>query len=127
MYQVLSTPPAHRKVSQTQPNESHELFLGLPRHLRPIREAVHWSVLARINHFADTTPKYQPCNIFHEDFWDSVFVDGTATDTDVVGMDECFLEWWEYKAHYRAMLDILPKDKWEQFEENVAKYKAGLR
>lgn len=123
MYRMLSLPPAHRSVSQTQPNESHELFLGLPRHLRPIREAVHWSVFARIGGLCG----YRPKNVFHEDFWNSVFVDGTATDTDVVGMEEQFLEWWTYKKDYHAMLDILPKERHKQFEDNVAKYILALR
>ncbi len=117
---LLSALPSHRVVNRSNKLRSHFSF---PRHLRPMREAVHWSVFARMM----AIPNYRPKNILHDEFWQSVFGDDTATDTDVVGMDECFQEWWTYKKHYLSMLDILPKDKLDQFEKNVAKYKAGLR
>ena len=119
IYKVLSMPPAHREVSQTRPNESGGLFVGLPRHWKPMREAVHWSVLKRINGGTG----YQPPNIFHDTFWPSVFEDGTPTDTDIVGEDERFLEWWRREDDYRAMLKILPEEQIAEFEKNVLKQK----
>jgi hypothetical protein len=115
IYKVLSVPPAHREVSQTRPNENAELFVGLPRHWRPMREAVHWSVFARM----DKNPEYMPQNICHETFWPSVYVEGTPTDTDVVGENERFLEWWLREEDYKAMLKILPKEQIAEFEKNV--------
>ena len=119
IYKVLSMPPAHREVSQTRPNESGGLFVGLPRHWKPMREAVHWSVLKRINGGTG----YQPQNIFHDTFWPSVFEDSTPTDTDIVGEDERFLEWWRREDDYRAMLKILPEEQIAEFEKNVLKQK----
>ncbi len=118
---ALSIPKAHRSVSQTRPNESDNLFVGLERHQKPLREAVHWSVLTRIT--ADET--YRPQNLEHDSFWHSIYVNGTATDTDVVGPDERFLEWWRYQSDYDAMLKILPERKLEEFKTHAAPYVGG--
>ena len=115
IYKALSVPPAHREVSQTRPNENDELFVGLPRHWKPMREAVHWSVLRRM----DKNSEYKPQNICHETFWPSVYVENTPTDTDIVGENERFLEWWLREEDYKAMLKILPKDQIAEFDKNV--------
>ena len=119
LYRTLSIPPALRKVSQTRPNESDELFVGLARHLRPMREAVHWSVFVR----REVTGSYIPANVRHEEFWGSVYVDGTATDTDIVGRNETFLEWWKNDDDYDAMLGILPEERLPMFKHHAAKLK----
>ena len=115
IYKALSVPPAHREVSQTRPNENDEQFVGLPRHWKPMREAVHRSVLRRMK----KDPKYKPQNICHDSFWPSVYVDGTPTDTDIVGGNERFLEWWLNEIDYKAMLEILPADQIPEFKKNV--------
>jgi hypothetical protein len=111
----LHSPAAHRIVSQTRPHESENLFLGLERHQRPMREAVHWSVFARMAAFA----AYRPLNLEHESFWESIYKEGTPTDTDVLGPDERFLEWWRYQTDYQTMLKILPERKVEEFKFNA--------
>ncbi|NJM30019.1 MAG: DUF2235 domain-containing protein, partial [Rhizobiales bacterium] len=123
-YRLLSVPPAHRKVSQTQPNESGDVFVGLERHLKPMREAVHWSIFARMQQLR----KYQPVNIFdNSDFWDSVMVDGTPHDTDVVGRNEHFLEWWQHEEDYHAMGRVLPQYRVPHFWCNAEKYVPELK
>jgi hypothetical protein len=119
IYGALSVPPALRKVSQTRPNESSELFVGLARHLRPMREAVHWSVFER----RKALGSYIPANVRHEEFWRSVYVDGTATDTEIVGRNETFLEWWKDRDDFKAMLEILPEERLPMFEYYAAKLK----
>ena len=123
LYKVLATPPAHRAVNQTRPNDTDYGFMGLERHLKPMREAVHWSVFARMARFA----AYLPRNICHDPFWNSVVVDGTATDTDVVGPNERFLNWWKNEADYKAMLELVPANRVEQFKTNAAKYVAQFK
>jgi uncharacterized protein (DUF2235 family) len=123
MYQALATPAAHRMVNQTRPDESEYIFKGLERHLKPMREAVHWSVfgrMAKLDH-------YRPRNICHEVFWQSVYLDDTPTDTDVVGLDDRFLNWWENEADYNAMLKLLPSDRIEAFKGNSLKYVEQFR
>ena len=123
LYKVLATPPAHRAVNQTRPNDTDYGFMGLERHLKPMREAVHWSVFARMARFA----AYLPRNICHDPFWNSVVVDGTATDTDVVGPNERFLNWRKNEADYKAMLELVPANRVEQFKTNAAKYVAQFK
>ena len=84
-----------------------------------MREAVHWSVFER----REKTGNYIPANVRHEEFWRSVYVDGTATDTDIVGRDEKFLEWWKNGGDYDAMLDILPEERLPEFKFHAAKLK----
>jgi hypothetical protein len=123
MYRVLATPANHRIVNQTRPNESEYIFKGLERHLKPMREAVHWSVFARM----EKLTSYRPRNICHDVFWDSVYVDDTPTDTDVVGLDERFLNWWTSEADYQAMLSALPADQKLAFQANAQKYAAQFK
>jgi uncharacterized protein (DUF2235 family) len=123
MYKLLATPAAHRMVSQTRSQESEFIFKGLERHLKPMREAVHWSVFARMAKF----DHYRPRNICHDAFWESVFVDDTPTDTDVVGAEERFLNWWENQADYDAILAILPLDQRAAFEAHAAKHVAQFK
>ena len=85
-----------------------------------MREAVHWSVLARMKLLA----AYLPRNICHDPFWESVFVDGTPTDTDIVGPNERFLNWWVDEADYKAVLNLVPANRIAQFKANAAKYVA---
>jgi Uncharacterized alpha/beta hydrolase domain (DUF2235) len=117
-YKLLAIPPAQRSVSQTRPTESDYAFKGLERHLRPLREAVHWSVFARMG----SQYWYRPRNICHDAFWKSVYVDDTHTDTDVVGLEERFLEWWKDEADYNAMLKVLPPEQVDAFKVKTLTY-----
>ena len=119
IYTALAMPPSHRTVNQSRRLEDDNFaFKGLARHLRPMREAVHWSVFSRMN----TRDDYRPHNICYQTFWESVYMDDTPTDTDVVGRDERFLNWWDKAADYKAMTEVLPREKLAEFHALTQKY-----
>jgi uncharacterized protein (DUF2235 family) len=95
--------PRLRVISQTRPAGSRRRFSSLPRYAEPMREALHWSVFERLKEYDG----YEPDNLDRQVF-ETIYVEGTKYDTDTVGRDERFLEWWAKEKDYQEMLAILP-------------------
>ncbi|MFN0190890.1 MAG: DUF2235 domain-containing protein [Aestuariivirga sp.] len=106
--------PRLRIVSQTRTKLSHNLS-SLPRYAEPLFEALHWSVFERIK----APCWYAPDNI-DKDIYATIYVKDTKFDTDTVGHDERFLEWWANEKDYWSMLSILPDERLRrEFEEKA--------
>jgi Uncharacterized alpha/beta hydrolase domain (DUF2235) len=114
LYRIQMLNSRIRIVSQTRPNLRRKRFTGLPRYASPVKEALHWSVLYRMQEYDGYEPPNVDRNVLR-----NIYVDGTDYDTDTVGEAERYLVWWTNTADYTEIQKLLPERVLAEFQENA--------